>query len=312
MAVIQKSTLRPVPPFDFDLSAEIFSDGNTQIRKYEKGKFSQVLRIENRLVLLILRASGTVDKPRLIIELRARERIPPNCRKKAEQIVQALFNLKFDLKRFYEEVKNDRILSGLTQKMRGLKSPTTPTIFEALIDSIVEQQISLNVANAIETKLFKTFGDTLTLDGETYYTFPTPQKMASVSVQQLRNCGLSSRKAEYVREVSKLIADGKLDLEKLKSFKNPKRIVSELDKIRGIGVWTAELTMVRGMQRLEAIPADDLGLRRAISHFYCEDRKILSEEARKISEKWGKWKGLASFYLIMAEILESRPNNGTS
>ena len=97
-----------------------------------------------------------------------------------------------------------------------------------------------------------------------------------------------------------MITNGKLDLEKLKDYENIREIIDELCEIRGIGVWTAELTMVRGMQKLEAIPADDLGVRRWISHYYCDDRKISGEEARRIAEKWGKWKGLASFYLLMA------------
>ncbi len=60
--------------------------------------------------------------------------------------------------------------------------------------------------------------------------------------------------------------------------------------------------MVRGMQKFEAIPADDLGVRRCISHYYRDDKSISGEEVRKIAENWGKWKGLASFYLIVAEI----------
>lgn len=92
-------------------------------------------------------------------------------------------------------------------------------------------------------------------------------------------------------------------MEKLKNYEDAEKIVGELDRIKGIRVWTAELTMVRGMQRFEAMPADDLGLRRVISHYYCKDRKISSEEARRIAEKRGKWKGLATFYLIMVEWL---------
>jgi DNA-3-methyladenine glycosylase II len=95
----------------------------------------------------------------------------------------------------------------------------------------------------------------------------------------------------------------RLDLEKLKNHEDAEEIVGELDRIKGIGVWTAEMTMVRGMQKFEAIPADDLGLRRVVSHYYCKDTRISSEETRKIAEKWGKWKGLAAFYLIMAEWL---------
>jgi DNA-3-methyladenine glycosylase II len=62
--------------------------------------------------------------------------------------------------------------------------------------------------------------------------------------------------------------------------------------------------MVRGMQRAEAFPADDVGLRRVISQYYREGRGISSEEARKIAEKWGDWKGLASFYLIIATAMD--------
>lgn len=78
-------------------------------------------------------------------------------------------------------------------------------------------------------------------------------------------------------------------------------MIEELKQIRGVGVWTAELAMVRGMQKLDAIPADDLGLRRCISHYYCDNRKTTGDQARKIAEAWKGWRGLASFYLITAE-----------
>ena len=113
---------------------------------------------------------------------------------------------------------------------------------------------------------------------------------------------MSERKAEYIRNVASIISEGKLDLETLKISKKVDEIVEALDKVRGVGVWTAELTMLRGMSRLEALPADDLGLRRTISHYYCGGKSITSTEARKIAENWGKWKGLAAYYLIVAEM----------
>ena len=87
--------------------------------------------------------------------------------------------MNFDLKPFYEKVKEDKTMAHITQKLFGLKSPTTQTVFEALVDSIVEQQISLKVANSIEKKLIKKFGDPLNLDGEVYYAYPTPQSLAA-------------------------------------------------------------------------------------------------------------------------------------
>jgi DNA-3-methyladenine glycosylase II len=94
---------------------------------------------------------------------------------------------------------------------------------------------------------------------------------------------------------------GKLDLENMKNQTDPEKIISELDEIRGIGVWTAELTMLRGMQKLDALPADDFGIRRVISKYFCAGKPIKTAEAREIAKAWGKWKGLAAFYLIIAE-----------
>jgi DNA-3-methyladenine glycosylase II len=201
-------------------------------------------------------------------------------------------------------MKRDKTLAGLMERMQGLKSPAPPTVFEALIDSIVEQQISLNVAEGIERRLIKAFGGKLKLDGNVFFAFPTPKDLVAASAKRLRSCGLSSRKAEYIRGISKLVAERKLDLEKLQDHESTGQIVSELDRVRGIGVWTAEMTMVRGMRKFEAFPADDLGLRRIISRYFCNNRKISAEEARRIAEKWGKWKGLVAFYLVMADWLE--------
>lgn len=303
MATAAEMTLRPLPPYDFELSGAIFSDGDPQIRKYENGVFWQVIRAGDKLLLMTVTSDGTVEKPRLAVKLESNGRIRQSDREKAEETARTIFNLSFDLKLLYEQMKKDSVMERLTHKLRGLKSPTTPTVFEALIDSIVEQQISLNVANRMEERLTKKFGDALKLDKKVYYAFPTPRQLASASVHRLRNCGLSQRKAEFIKDISEMATEGRLDLEKLKDKEDADGIIAELDSIRGIGVWTAELTMVRGMQRLEAFPADDLGLRRVISQYYCNDQKISSQEARKIAEKWGTWKGLAGFYLIVASAM---------
>ena len=304
MLTIATQIVNPISPFDFGLSAMIFSDGNPEIRKYENGKFWQVISVQGKLILTTIAAAGTVEEPKLQVKLKSNEKITGCDKEKAEEIVRVLFNLDFDVKPFYEHVRKDSVMAGLAQRLRGLKSPTTPTVFEALIDSIVEQQISLSISNKMEEVLIKSFGKVLRLNKKIYYAFPTPQELASASPHKLRNCGLSQRKAEYIRDISKMIIEGKLDLEKLKDHEEANDIIIELDKIRGIGTWTAELTLVRGMQRLEAFPADDIGLRRVISHYYCNDRKISSEKARRIAENWGKWKGLAAFYLIVAREMD--------
>jgi DNA-3-methyladenine glycosylase II len=294
-----------VPPFDFNLSATIFSDGDKSIRKYQDGKFWQVIRLDDSLILVTMKLLGTVEDPKISVDLRSDHRVSEADKEQAKQTVSAMLNLDLDLKPFYEQAKKDRILMGIIHRLRGLKIPTTPTVFEALIDSITEQQISLNVAHALERRLIKTFGKALRLQSEVYYAYPTPRELASARLEQLRGCGLSSKKAEYINEVSRMVVDGKLDLEGFKRYDDAQRVINELDRIRGIGLWTAELTVARGMRKLDVIPADDLGLRRIISHHYCGDEKISGIEARKVAKRWGKWKGLAAFYLIVADATET-------
>jgi DNA-3-methyladenine glycosylase II len=302
MIYTEKLTIAALPPFRFDLSSEIFANGNRQIRNYDNGRFWQVIRVNGTLILAIIEAAGTFEKPKVSVELRSNSAIGEEDRKKAEETVNSLFSLDYDLAPFYEGVSNDNIMAYLTRQLWGLKSPTTQTVFEALVDSIVEQQISLKVANSIEHKITKKFGGTLDLEGNTYYAYPTPQNLASASIEEIRQCGLSLRKAEYIKGISALITQGKLDLEKLRNYESAEQIIRELDEIRGIGVWTAELTMLRGMQRLEALPADDLGLRRVISHYYCSGKMITGAEARQIAKVWGNWKGLAAYYLVVANM----------
>jgi DNA-3-methyladenine glycosylase II len=295
-------SLSPVPPYDFSLSAGIFSGGDEQIRNFKNGTFWQVIRVNSQLILMLVESAGTVNKPQLSVELVSDRDITPRDKLEAEKNIHFLLNLDLDLKPFYRLAQGDIVLSGIVKKLRGLKSPLTSTPFEALVDSIIEQQISLKVAHSLQGKVIKSFGDRLNVKGESYYAFPTPEKLSLASIEDLRGCGLSSRKAEFIREISGLIAQDKLNLNKYKDYQDLSAAISELDEIRGIGLWTAEMTLVRGMGKLDAFPADDLGLRRIISHYYFHDKKISAEDARDIASKWGTWKGLASFYLVIAEI----------
>jgi DNA-3-methyladenine glycosylase II len=302
MMYTERIEVTALPPFRFDLSCEIFANGDKQIRNYENGAFWQVIRINGKLCLSMVKSTGNVDDPKVIVELKSDRSITGEDTKTARAAVTALFNLNLDLKPFYETIKSDGIMAQLTRELWGLKNPTTPTVFEALVDSIVEQQISLKVANSLEHRIIKKFGDALDLKGTVYYAYPTPQQLASVTIEEFRQCGLSFRKAEYIKEASKLITERKLNLEKFKDYENSEKIIKELDEVRGVGVWTAELTMLRGMQRLEALPADDLGLRRVISRYYRDGKVISSAEARRIGEAWGAWKGLAAYYLVVADM----------
>lgn len=299
MAYTSHLKLKPVAPYNFALNARVFTGGDPHISGYDDGRFWQVIRANNKLLLVFIKSTGTVEKPELSVELKSDRKITKDEIESAENIISSMFNLDFDLKNFYKCMETDPVMSKLTKKLRGLNSRTTETVFEALASSIIEQQISLIASQSIERTMIKDHGDTLIIDNETYYAFPTPANLSKLTKEKLRESGLSMRKSEYIIDIAKLIASGKLDLEHCKEFKDVNEIIEQLVQLRGVGEWTAHLTALRSMHRHRAFPADDLGLRRSISHFYCNDEKISADDARKIASRWGKWRGLAGFYLIV-------------
>ena len=225
MTLAEKLFLTALPPFNFELSAQIFSDGDPHVRRYEKGRFRQVIRIGGKLALVSVESVGTVENPRLSVEIKADHKLTEADKENAGKTVNHLFNLDFDLTMFYEEARNDAVMARLTRQLFGLKSPTTQFAFEALVDSIIEQQISLKVANTFERRIIKKWGDPLNLGDEVFYVYPTPEILAAATVQEIRAIGLSERKAEYIKNAASLIAEGKLDLEALKTCPNPDDII---------------------------------------------------------------------------------------
>ena len=297
-----KLILQPEAPFNFKLSSIIFSNGDLQIQKFENNSYWQVIRVNRNLVLITVRSVGSVDAPELSVTIKPDNDLNKKDLLMARNMVKSIFNLDFKLRNFYDDMNDEKILSQLIPKLRGLNSPTTPTFFESIITSIIEQQISLKAARSIENHMIKKYGEKLTLESNTYFAFPTPEILSKLKKEDLRECGLSFRKSEYVIGLSNCIEENKIDLN---GFKNriASDVISELMKIRGIGRWTAELAVVRGLHRLVTLLADDIGLRRVVAHYYTDDKPISGDELREIAKGWGRWSGLAAFYLIVAELM---------
>jgi DNA-3-methyladenine glycosylase II len=284
----------------------IFSGGDPQIRTYEQGIFRQVLDIQGTAVLVEVFSKGTADAPELYYTTRPDEALADSRKTSLSNLISSMFNIQEDLAPFYRAMETDGIMASLISQLRGVKSPTTPTVFEALVDSIIEQQISLKGARSIENRIIRAVGSPLVLEDRRYYAYPTPHILAETPDTTFRACGLTRRKGEYIRDISLQILSGVLDPENFRTCKDTEKIISELIRIRGIGRWTAELTVLRGLHRPDAFPADDIGVRRFISQYYLEDKKISSAEARSFAERWGTWKGFAAYYLEIANLLGIR------
>lgn len=298
-----KLTLKPKPPYDFTLHHKFFSFNKPSPAVYENGTWKRALRLKSqKLVPLKVRMLGDVEKPRL--EVRIFTEIDGKEKQEIENKLSWVFSTKEDLTELYTFMERDPILKKLKQKLYGLRPFRHSTVFEGIIKSIIQQQISLIASMHMTHRLTERFGDKVSVGKEEFYEFPSPNSLSNASIEELRRCGLSGQKAKYIKEFSERVTNSEFDPENLKQLSS-EEIVEMLTLFKGIGRWTAELVIVTSTGK-EALPADDLGARRAVSRFYFGKQLISGNELRGFTEKWGKFKGIITYYLICAERLEAK------
>ena len=217
-------------------------------------------------------------------------------------ISKYILGLNFPLQDFYEFTKSDPILSDLTKKFTGLRPTLTPNLFEALVTSITAQQINLRFAFSVRSRLVKAFGESIELKGQTYYAFPTPERLAMANPDFLKKLQLTTRKSEYIIGIAEEIATDKLNLAAFPGMSDDE-ISQTLLPMRGIGRWTVDWLLARGLGRGNAAPVGDLGVRKAIQRFYFNGEKKSEEELRKFASKWGEFSNLAIHYLLKGLML---------
>ncbi len=297
------------PPFSLPLFMGLYASYKFPelVDVVQNGQYYRVLYTESsQPVLVVVSAAGTTDTPALNLTVYFRESLSEENLNHILNKIRWMLGLDEDLRGFYAYVaEHDPILSRFIKRLRGLRAPATPTVFEAVIHALVEQQISFNFAGKIKSRLVQKFGETMEVGGKTYYAFPKPENLSRTTPQELRTLQLSRRKGEYIIGVASKAASGEIDFEALK-FQSNQTVVEEISKLRGLGKWTAEMVMVRGMRKLDAIPADDVALRRLISHYYFDGAKVSNAQARDLAEeRWGRYRGYAAFYLMYGGRVEN-------
>lgn len=281
--------------------------GEDPANRLDGDVFRRVLRLGPRLVPYELRWHGPVDDVRLTI--RAPGARGGRVAEALEREVRALLGLDFDLKGFYRLAKGDPVLAPLIGPLYGLRPTLTPTALEMLVGSITAQQLTLAFAFTLRARLVRRWGVPVTLGGVTVYAFPEAATLARVRLPALRALQFSTAKAVAIRGVARALATGALDPAALAAAPS-EEIVARLTALRGLGRWTADWFLARGLGRGDACPAGDLGVRKAFARF-CPDGAGLDEATiRRRAAAWGPYQNLAVHYLLAGLRLAGAPTGG--
>ena len=182
-----------------------------------------------------------------------------------------------------QELSSDPILSSLFSKYDGSMLNSDGNLFRTLIVSIVGQQISTVAARAVRERLEKLVGDF------------EPERILACTHEELRSCGLSGMKSEYIAGLARAWTEGYEDID-WESLAD-EEVKAKLKALRGVGVWTTEMVLIFALLRPDVLPLTDIGLIRAVEKNYAEGREMSSEQIEEISQKWIPWRTVATWYL---------------
>jgi DNA-3-methyladenine glycosylase II len=174
----------------------------------------------------------------------------------------------------------------LATRLSRRKEERPVDAYGALLRAIVGQQLSTKAARTIYLRVVDLFG------GST----PSPEQLLEASEEDLRACGLSGRKTEYVRDLASHVLSGELELDRLEQL-GDEEVIEEIVAVRGLGRWTAEMFLLFHLERPDVLSGGDLGIRKAIQIEYGLEEMPPPKQVIEIGEPWRPHRSLASLYL---------------
>jgi DNA-3-methyladenine glycosylase II len=257
--------------------------------------YRETVRIADRPARIEVRQ---VSRSPAVLEARSPD--TDDARRLRETVVW-LLQTDLDLAPFYRIAAKNGVLGPIAKRMRGLKAMRPASLFDMAVTAVTEQQISLLAAYKIRSRVVERYGERF----EGHAMFPRPEALARARLEGLRGCGLSTRKAEYIRDFSRLVASDSFDLERLKTISDDE-VREAVTRVRGFGLWSAEYLLFRGLGRPDVVPADDLGIRTILGGYFGGGARMSAAEVRRALEPFAPYRGVATFYLMVDSRLSPR------
>lgn len=294
--------LIPAPPFRLDLTAwALRRRPDNEMDRFDGRVYSRIVMVGEKAIEV--RAS----QPEKFGGLQIKAQSKGVKLSKSELIeiaatIERMFSLRLDLSGFYDIARKDGRLGHLAERFLGLKPPRFPTVFEAAVNGIACQQLSLEVGITLLNRLCKACGVLFqSKTGSTRYAFPRPHDILTVPLKDFRKMGFSNRKGEFLHNLAHGIVEGRFLIEGLGDFAREEAIQS-LMSIRGIGRWTAEYILLRSVGDLSAFPGDDVGGRNKLSRWLGTNAPLSYEDVQTTTSRWKPFPGLIYFHLLLDEL----------
>jgi DNA-3-methyladenine glycosylase II len=284
--------LRPQAPFRLDFTVwALRRRAQNAIDTWDGRCYRRTLLVKGEPLELAVTQLEGGSTPRLEAVLSG-QRVGPAAETDARLTMAKLLGLDVDLTSFYARADRDSLLAALAERYRGVKPPRFPTIFECLLNAVACQQLSLAAGLTLLNRLAVAAG----APAGTLSPFPAPADVLRLSRSALRTLGFSERKAQTILELADAAAAGELELEVFEELDDP-TVVDALVQRRGIGRWSADYVLLRGLGRLHVFPCGDSGALTGLRRFLAGTE--LADDPEAALARWAPVAGLIYFHLLL-------------
>ena len=305
--VPRRFEIETATPFRLDLTAwALRRRPHNAIDRFDGTWYRRVVVVRGRpLDVAVRQQAATASAARLAVELRRPDAGPSDHdESEARILLRRMLGLDLDLDDFYRLAARDNRLTVLAARFVGVRPPRFSSVFEALVNAIACQQLSLTVGIHLLNRLAVHYGDSTFPAPDAPRGFPTTERLARADPEELRALGFSRAKARAIVALATRVAAGELDLEALCDADDvTARAV--LLSIAGVGRWSAEYTLLRGLGRLEVLPGDDVGARNNLRRRYGLDGAAGYDELSALARSWSPYGGLVYFHLLLDALAEA-------
>lgn len=297
MPGILKFKILPRPPFRLDLTCwALRRRPENELDQWDGQSYSRLIRLRGRLHEMRVNQSGAPSRPLLDITLSGLPAAPDELaatRRLAVDRVKTILGTGIDLSGFYSYANGHKTLKHIVLEFSGFKPPRFESVYEAVVNGICCQQLSLTVGITLLNRLA-----VFSQGFKGRRGLPRPEDLARLEPDDLRPFGFSRNKATALISVSRDVAGGKLDLESLGKYADEEAI-ERLIALRGVGRWTAEYVLLRGLGRLSVFPGGDAGARRNFNTFLSRRGTLDYDGMKKELSSFHPYEGLIYFHLLL-------------
>jgi DNA-3-methyladenine glycosylase II len=297
--------LQPVSPFRLDLTVwALRRRPENAMDRWDGQTYCRVLPLPAAPVEVAVTQIKPPETPELRVLVQGQPLRSP-VKAAVTSALERLLGLRIDMAEFYRfSMRHGGQLGQLATRFQGMKPPRFTTVFESVINAIASQQVTRTVGILFLNRLAANYGVALREKDAANHAFPRPEDFAGLCPTDLRQLGFSRQKGRAMIELAKSITEEGLDLEELAALTD-EEAVERLCGLRGVGRWTAEYALLRGLGRTHVFPGDDVGARNNLQRWLHLADPLDYASVRRILNRWYPYGGLIYFHLLLDRLAEA-------